>query len=339
MMMIPEAWGSKSSWTSAAPFTNTSGDDGTLGRPCGDGLHRRQADRRDPGPQRPAPGALHRHRRRPRRDGLRSRRAAGARGQDRQEVAAAARQDVPHRPRTGPDRRRRGNQAAVRERRPYREWIENGAIASTIWPPPGAAAGRRPNRCSTATGLRLHAGGPEIPARADGRHGEEAIGSMGTRHPAGRALRQAQAAVQLFQAELRPSHQPGDRLDTRGAGHEPRLVHRPAPQHPRPRRHLGNRSGLRSGQPILTNEDLERIRKISQVPFYAVPHDHARHDLQRSSEVPSRHGALARLAVQPRRNGGAAGLENIIVLSDREMGPDRIAIPSLLATSERSIIT
>ena len=47
------------------------GDDGAVGRPGRDGLHRRPPDRRDARPQRPAPGALHRHRRRPRRHGAR----------------------------------------------------------------------------------------------------------------------------------------------------------------------------------------------------------------------------------------------------------------------------
>ena len=42
-------------------------DDGAVGRPGRDGLHRRPPDRRHARPQRPAPGALHRHRRRPRR--------------------------------------------------------------------------------------------------------------------------------------------------------------------------------------------------------------------------------------------------------------------------------
>ena len=88
---------------------------------------------------------------------------------------------------------------------------------------------------------------------------------------------------------------------------------------------------LEVSQPILTNEDLERIRKASQVPF--TPFRTITLDITYSAHL------------------GAAGMErsldwlcsraetvvlqgwNIIVLSDREMGPDRIAIPSLLATS------
>ena len=87
-----------------------------VGRPGRDGVHRRQADRRHARPQRPAPGALHRHRRRSRRDGVRVRRAADRREQDRQEVAPAAGQDVPDRLRAGPHRRRRGAEEPVRVR-------------------------------------------------------------------------------------------------------------------------------------------------------------------------------------------------------------------------------
>ena len=88
--------------------------DGAVGRPGGGRLHRRPPDRRDARPQRPAAGALHRHRRRPRHHGLGSRRAAGAGRKDRQEVAAAARQDAADRPREGPHHLGRGDQGGDR---------------------------------------------------------------------------------------------------------------------------------------------------------------------------------------------------------------------------------
>jgi hypothetical protein len=72
-------------------------------------------DRRDARPQRPAPGALHRHRRRLRRDGFGSRRARHSRAQDRHQVAAAARQDAARRHRAGPHHRRRGIEAHARD--------------------------------------------------------------------------------------------------------------------------------------------------------------------------------------------------------------------------------
>ncbi len=92
------------------------GDDGAVGRPGRDRVHRRSPDRRDARPQRPAAGPLLHHRRRPRRDGVRGRRAADPRVADRQEVAAAARQDVPDRHRGRPHHRRRGAEELARER-------------------------------------------------------------------------------------------------------------------------------------------------------------------------------------------------------------------------------
>ena len=92
------------------------GADGAVGRSGRDGVHRRPADRRDARPQRPAARALRRHRRRLHRDGLRSRRARHPGAQDRQEVAAAARQDAARRPRAGPHRRRRRAEAHARHR-------------------------------------------------------------------------------------------------------------------------------------------------------------------------------------------------------------------------------
>ena len=74
------------------------GADGAVGRSRGDGVHRRPPDRRDARPQRPAAGALRRHRRRLHRHGVGSGRARHPRAQDRQEVAAAAGQDAAGRP-------------------------------------------------------------------------------------------------------------------------------------------------------------------------------------------------------------------------------------------------
>ncbi len=67
--------------------------------------------------------------------------------------------------------------------------------------------------------------------------GQEAIGAMGTDTPISAMSSRSKIAVQLFQAEFRPGHQSADRSDPRGAGDEPRLLHRPAPQHPRSRGH------------------------------------------------------------------------------------------------------
>ena len=81
------------------------GADGAVGRPGGARLHRRAPDRRDARPQRPAPGALLRHRRRSRRDGVGGRRARHARRAHRPQMAARAGQDAARRSRARPHHR------------------------------------------------------------------------------------------------------------------------------------------------------------------------------------------------------------------------------------------
>ena len=82
-------------------------------------------------------------------------------------------------------------------------------------------------------------------------------------------------------------------------------------------------------QPILTNEDLEKIRSISEMTG-----DHFK-SLTLDITYPAEHGAegmawaideLCERAEEEVRNGC-----NIIILSDRKAGADRIPIPSLLA--------
>src|ERR1700761_3408040 len=108
MIRIPKAWAQHN------VHEGRRRDDGAVGRAGRHGVHRRQADRRDARPQRPASGALHRHRRRPRRAGVGVGRARHPAEQDHQEVAPAAGQDVPDRLRARPHRRRRGAEEPVR---------------------------------------------------------------------------------------------------------------------------------------------------------------------------------------------------------------------------------
>ena len=83
-------------------------------------------------------------------------------------------------------------------------------------------------------------------------------------------------------------------------------------------------------QPILTNEDLEKIRSIGH---FEDRFDTKTLDITYASELGADglDGALERLC--DRADAAVHGGYNIIVLSDRAVGPDRIPIPALLATA------
>src|SRR4051812_21946919 len=88
------------------------------------------------------------------------------------------------------------------------------------------------------------------------------------------------------------------------------------------------RKRLEVRQPILTNEDLEKIRSIGH---FEDTFDTRTLDITYPVEqgAAGMEGALDRLC--DRAEAAVRGGYNIIVLSDRAIGPDRIAIPALLA--------
>ena len=93
---------------------------------------------------------------------------------------------------------------------------------------------------------------------------------------------------------------------------------------------LAKKKRLEVRQPILTNDDLEKIRSIAHVEeqFDTKTLD---------STYPSEQGAAgmkaALVALCERAEAAVKGGYNIIILSDRRAGPDRIPIPALLATA------
>ncbi len=88
---------------------------------------------------------------------------------------------------------------------------------------------------------------------------------------------------------------------------------------------------LEAAHPILTNENLERIRAIGEVAdnqFLTVTLDMTYPAEDGANGMEAALHALCQKAEKAVRAG-----DNIIILSDRATGPDRIPIPSLLATS------
>jgi len=94
--------------------------------------------------------------------------------------------------------------------------------------------------------------------------------------------------------------------------------------------HAGNHKRLEVSQPILTNEDLEKIRAIQDVL------DGAFRTATLDATWPAGAGAQAMEAALQRLCWEATEAVladvNVLILSDRAVGPDRIPIPAALAT-------
>ena len=174
-------------------------------------------------------------------------------------------------------------------------------------------------------GLRLHAGGPAHPDGADGHDRPGSRRLDGQRHADLGAVRQAEAALHLFQAELRAGDQPADRSDPRGAGD---VASSPSSGRGRTcstSKALSRHKRLEVRQPILTNEDLEKIRSIGHIED-AVRHQDARHHLS-GRQGRERAWTPRSTRLCERAEAAVHGGYNIIILSDRQVGPDRIADP------------
>src|SRR3954469_11382353 len=93
---------------------------------------------------------------------------------------------------------------------------------------------------------------------------------------------------------------------------------------------LAKKKRLEGRQPILTNEDLEKIRSISHVEKQF---DTRTLDVTYPSEQGAAGMKPALAALCERAEAAVKGGYNIIILSDRRAGPDRIPMPALLATA------
>ena len=248
-----------------------------------------------------APCALFRHRRRPRRHGVGDRRAARSRRRPscekwRLQPGKMLLIDL-EKGRIISDEEIKAELAGAH---PYQQWLDRTQIR--VHELPGAPP--PPPRTNVSLLDRQQAFGYtqeslKFLMMPMAESGQEAVGSMGTDTPLSALSDTAEAAAHLFQAELRPSDQPADRPDPRGAGHVARHLYRAAAEPARPRRHLqaeaarGGASDPHQREPGAHS----RHRRGRRQP---VPHRHPRHHLWRRSWR-CRHGRGARPALPPRR--------------------------------------
>ena len=194
--------------------------------------------------------------------------------------------------------------ATLAESHPYKEWLERTQIVLEDLPAaPGEAAISNLALLDRQQTFGYTQEDLQHPDVADGDPGRGSGRLDGQRHADLGAVRQAEAALHLFQAELRPGDQPADRSDPRGAGHEPGLDHRTAAQPVRPRRQLAHqapRSAPADPHQRGPGEDPRDLRGRRR-PFQVA---HARHHLAGRARR-RRHEGGARHALRPRRGRGA----------------------------------
>src|SRR5579883_3072126 len=159
--------------------------------------------------------------------------------------------------------------------------------------------------------------------------GQEAVGSMGTDTPISALSSKSKLLYTYFKQNFaQVTNPPIDPI------REELVMSLVSFIGPRPNildlKGTANKKRLEVRQPILTNGDLEKIRSIGH---FEETFDTKTLDITYAAEggAQGMAGALAKLCERAERavNNGF----NIIILSDRMLGPDRIAIPALLATS------
>jgi glutamate synthase (NADPH/NADH) large chain len=213
---------------------------------------------------------------------------------------------------------------------PYRQWLDNTQlILEDLKPVEPRALRRDVSLLDRQQAFGYTQEDTRILMSPMATTGQEAIGSMGTDTPISAMSDKTKLLYTYFKQNFAQVTNPpidpireelvmslvsfiGPRpnlLDHAGASHAKRLEVR---------------------QPILTNGDLEKIRSIGHTEdrFDTKTLDFT-YDVTRGAEgMPE---ILDRLC--ERAEAAVKGGYNIIVLSDRQIGPDRMAIPALLATA------
>ncbi|WP_011582062.1 MULTISPECIES: glutamate synthase large subunit [Chelativorans] len=220
--------------------------------------------------------------------------------------------------------------AAIAAKHPYREWLGNTQLILEELKPVAPRALRQDVSMldrQQAFGYSQEDVKMLLPPMAT--TGQEAIGSMGTDTPISAMSDKSKLLYTYFKQNFaQVTNPPIDPI------REELVMSLVSFIGPRPNIFdlVGNsrRKRLEVRQPILTNGDLEKIRSIGHTEdrFDTKTLDVTYSALEGAAGMS---GALDRLC--ERAEAAVAGGYNIIILSDRQIGPDRIAIPILLATA------
>jgi glutamate synthase (NADPH/NADH) large chain len=220
--------------------------------------------------------------------------------------------------------------ASLARRHPYRKWLDRTQIVLEDLPPVQA----RERRTNLSLLDRQQTFGYsqedlQILLEPMATTGQEAVGSMGNDAPISALSDKPKLLYTYFKQNFaQVTNPPIDPI------REELVMSLVSFIGPRPNLFdltgLSHKKRLEVRQPILTNEDLEKIRGISLVE---AQFDTKTLDITYPSEQSAKGMTDALNRLCERAEGAVRGGYNIIVLSDRQAGPDRIPIPALLATA------
>ncbi len=213
---------------------------------------------------------------------------------------------------------------------PYREWLDRTQlILEDLKPVEPRALRRDVSLLDRQQAFGYTTEDTKILMSPMATTGQEAIGSMGTDTPISALSAKSKLLYTYFKQNFaQVTNPPIDPI------REELVMSLVSFIGPRPNildhEGMANAKRMEVRQPILTNGDLEKIRSIGHMEdrFDTKTLDFT-YDVERGAEgMPE---MLDRLC--ERAEAAVRGGYNIIVLSDRQIGPDRIAIPALLATA------
>ncbi len=216
--------------------------------------------------------------------------------------------------------------AEVAARRPYGAWFDREHVRLADLParPPAHAAGEPVRRLQLAFGYTQE--DMKVMLAPLAINGEEAIGSMGNDTPlavlSGRRPLMYSYFKQLFAQVTNPPIDPIREAVVMSVqslvGSERNLLDE-TPEHARQ---------LVIDNPILRDEELERLRQVDSDVFKAQTIDFT---WPVAEGVDGLEPAIERICAEA--DAALAGGANILIVSDRSVGPERVAMPSLLAVA------
>ncbi len=222
--------------------------------------------------------------------------------------------------------------SALSASHPYQEWLDRGQIVLENLPDPELTPTQRTDaellNCQQAFGYTQEDMSLLLAPMAE--TGQEAIGSMGTDTPISALSNKSKLLYTYFkQLFAQVTNPPIDPIREETVMSLVSLIG------PRPNlldlHSAGDQKRLEVRQPILTDEGLEKIRSIATIADSNFRSTTLDITYDANEGAPGMEAALHTLCSEAETEVRGSG--NIIILSDRAISSERIAIPAMLATA------